>query len=293
MINNYNQELYISPFSNESFNQVIAKYLDFKYINCSKLINNQIYKITLFKKTDNTYQIGAVGYGCITPFPVTTDVFFSLINILESEYGLITKIILPPFLNLEVEYINCLAKKYDIKELETSVLDLNDYRERGEYAFKGKIRTAIRFAQKNNVKIKKCETQKQLDSFYQFYIQTMQRVNSQYLTPKEMMSDLIFDNDSTYMLLAYVENKIVAGSIFLQNTNHTFYWINASDIEYRNLCCNYYILQKAIELSSGRGNSYFNFGYSHTENILKSKLAWGCCLEKYYILERGKNDVNL
>jgi len=152
------------------------------------------------------------------------------------------------------------------------------------------VRTDIRYSIKHNVTVKECTSEEEIEEFYIFYKETMDRVGSTYYTPKELMKELILVKKAGYLLLAYLDNKIISGSIFIQNKNHVFYWINASEFEYRRLRGNYQILKTAIDKSVMEGKKYFNFGYSHNNNILKTKLGWGCELEKYFVLgikERG------
>lgn len=276
--------LYYSPFSCSEFCYSIDKYLNFDYIPCQVKFKDKEYTINLFKNDNNEYQIGVIGYGAIFPFPDTGEKFKELIDYIINNYGKLVKITLPPFLKVSNEFLEKLSSEYEITTLETAILDLDQYRHISDSMFKGSVRTDINYSINHNIIVKKCTLKEEIDEFYIFYKETMDRVGSTYYTPKEMMINLILEEKNAYLLLAKLKNKIVAGSIFLENKNHVFYWINASIYKYRHLRGNYLILKEAIDKSSLEGKKFFNFGYSHNENIRKTKLGWGCNLQRYFTL---------
>lgn len=278
--------IYCSPFSSEKFCNAIDKYLDFQYIPCTIDIKDKTYFINLFRNKDKKFQIGAVGYGGIFPFPDTREEFKNLITILNDRYGEIVKMVFSPFLNIDKEFFDEVSIGYNVSSLETAILDLEKYKELSDSMFKGSVRTDIRYSIKNNVVVKECTKESEIEEFYIFYKETMDRVGSTYYTPIEMMKELVLKDKTATLLLAYLNDKIISGSIFIKNKNHVFYWINASKFEYRTLRGNYQILKTAIDKSVEDERRYFNFGYSHNENILKTKLGWGCNLEKYFILTK-------
>ncbi|MBD7912894.1 GNAT family N-acetyltransferase [Clostridium cibarium] len=277
---------YFSPFSCEEFCKSIDKYLSFQYIPCKIELKAKEYFVNLFKNEDDYLQIGAVGYGGIFPFPHSDDDFKEIIDFINNEYGNISKMVLPPFVKVNNDFFNKVSDKYSISYLETAVLDLEKYKQLSDSMFKGSVRTDIRYSIKHNVTVRECTSEEDIEEFYIFYKETMDRVGSTYYTPKQMLKELIIDKKAACLLLACLDNKIISGSIFLQNKNHVFYWINASEYKYRSLRGNYLILKTAIDKAAEEKKKYFNFGYSHNDNILKTKLGWGCELQKYFVLNK-------
>lgn len=278
---------YFSPFNKPEFCEMEAKYLKSEFYPLL-IEREQIYKINLFKTLEKKLQIGLIGYGGIFPSPETETQLLEILHDVKTEYGEIDTIIMPPF--APIQLTDC--QGYNIENRFTAVLDLDEFRKKKISVFQGKVRTAIRSAAKKGVIVKRCCSEAELETFYDLYVETMKRVEANYLTAIEFMGEIIFDSKIGNLILAKYDNKIIAGSLFLESDKQTFYWINASSYEHRILNANYAILYYAICEAIEKGKRYFNFGYSHKESIQKSKMAWGCELVPYIVLkntERGGN----
>jgi hypothetical protein len=276
---------YYSPFHECSFCQLIDKYLDFKFIEYFVEYENITYEISVFQNKNGLYQIGAVGYGYVFPFPEEFRVFKYLLEQIRKTFGEVLKIILPPFINVNICNWPLSEMGFKINIKYTAILNLNKYKVAGDMSFKGRVRTDIRYSIKNGVYSREYETQNDLLIFYNIYLDTMKRLNASYYTPFKMIEDAITKSKIAKLYLAIYQDNIIAGSIFLQSAYQSFYWINASEYKYRNLRGNYNILQYVVNKNANHNIKTINFGYSHNQNILNTKLAWGCSLVEYYDIE--------
>jgi hypothetical protein len=83
------------------------------------------------------------------------------------------------------------------------------------------------------------------------------------------------------IILALLENKVIAGSAFLFYDNFIHYFQNAVDEGYKRTGANYLILQKEIQ---NKGDKIFDFGGTRRGSSLEVfKKAWGT--KEYPILE--------
>lgn len=272
---------YFSPFNKQEFCKIEAKYLKSEFYPLL-IERGGIFKITLFKTLEKKLQIGLIGYGGIFPSPENAKELLEILQAVKAEYGKIDTIIMPPFAPIQLS--DC--QGYDIEKRFTAVLDLDEYRKKKFSVFQSKVRTAIRSAAKKGVIVERCCSEADLVIFYGLYNETMRRVKANYLTAIEFIREIIFDSKIGSLILGKYDNRIIAGSLFLECNNQTFYWINASSYEHGILNANYIILSYAISHASEKGKRYFNFGYSHKESILKSKLAWGCEFVPYIVLNK-------
>ncbi|WP_427051720.1 peptidoglycan bridge formation glycyltransferase FemA/FemB family protein [Paenibacillus sp. TC-CSREp1] len=275
-----------TPFIEPGFAALVGQYLDFEYVPVEVCCKGQVYAISLYKNTKTqSYQIGAVGYGGIIPFPESLPDFLDIIDIISESYGMISQITLPP-MGEHILSWDMTRSGFDRQVMDTYILDFAEYREQKDMLFKGSVRTDIRFAEKAGVYVRLYDSEQELQQFYEIYKSTMERVQASYLTPYELLKELLHYSHEARLYIALTEqNRVIAGSVFLQNEDNLFYWINASHSEFRNLRGNYLILKQAID-DAYATKSYLNFGYSHNPNIAKSKLGWGCHIQKYIRLTK-------
>lgn len=271
-----------TAFNEKQFKTLISKYLDFTYIPTSIVWEDIDYDIDLFfNLKDNAYQIGAVGYGGIYPTPSSLEILKIIIEKLCKKF-LITKITLPPFFDCD---LTCLElPKYVKQKKLTSILILDEYRQMGQSIFKDSVRTDIRYADKNEIKVELFkDNNNDFEQFYQVYKETMQRVRASYQTPKKLILELL-DTHLCELYLAKYKGSVIGGSVILKSHNNIFYWINACDSAYFKLRPNYKIIYTIIK--SYMHYDFINWGYSHTESLRKFKQSWGSKEIQYYVFTR-------
>jgi len=121
-----------------------------------------------------------------------------------------------------------------------------------------KTRNLIRKAQKNNLIIS--ESKDLLKDFYNFYSRGMMKKN---LIPHSLQYFLaIFDlyGGQINFIGASVEEKLIAGIIFINHGDHTSYPFQASDSSYRHLAPNQLLVWEMMNRSFQNKSSYIDMG---------------------------------
>jgi len=279
-------EKYYCTFHEEYFIKTICKHLHFEFISCDVRVNGTVYWLPVFFNTElKKYQIGAVGYGGIFPFPKEFQLFSLILKEASDKLNVnFDKIILPPYFKYD-EFNAASLDDYGVSMLSTSVLDLAEYREKGWNIFKGSVRTNIRYAINHNVVVKEAASENEIEDFYSLYTESIKRINGSYLTPIALIKDLMIEKEKVKLYLAYNDKyEVIAGNVLLISNNNVFYWINATSYEHRFLKPNHLIINNFIE--KYKDYDYINFGYSHFASLKRFKETLNCKDEAYYILTK-------
>ena len=86
----------------------------------------------------------------------------------------------------------------------------------------------------------------------------------------------LFNNKSAEILLAYLGNKIAAGSVFLHYGGFVHYYLSATDNKYRDMAPNYLIIWEKIKSSLKDKFAIFDFGGTGKGSALEVfKKGWG------------------
>jgi len=135
-------------------------------------------------------------------------------------------------------------------------------------------RHEIKKAQSENLQIKKCETEKELSSFYNLYIKSAKR-HKILAYPFSFFEYFLRSSDSEIILVKH-NGKVIAGSVFLFYDQFIHYFLNASDEKFKDLGANYLILWNQIQNYSGRNHQVFDFGGTRLGSSLEIfKKGWG------------------
>jgi hypothetical protein len=73
------------------------------------------------------------------------------------------------------------------------------------------------------------------------------------------------ESDCGILMLAYHEDKVIAGVLFLEWQNKLYYKFNASDPDYTNYRPNDLIVWEAMNYGRDKGYEYLDFGISDWE----------------------------
>ncbi|MFH1820674.1 MAG: GNAT family N-acetyltransferase [Candidatus Nealsonbacteria bacterium] len=141
-------------------------------------------------------------------------------------------------------------------------------------SFKKTLKHSISQAEERDIRVRKCEDEKELDSFYSLYVVSAKM----HKIPPYPLSFFKFflQSDKSEIVLAEYKNKIVAGSVFLFYDKFIHYFINASDYNYRNLGANYLIIWRQIERFCQKDYKVFDFGGTRKNSSLEIfKRGWG------------------
>ncbi len=149
---------------------------------------------------------------------------------------------------------------------------LNDQLDQ-EKKYKKVIRNSINYAKRSGIEVKNISSS-QIKDFYSIYSDTMKRVGSEYMTPCKLFEKMS-EMTNVHFLGAYLDNKLLAGSIFMISGDFMFYWWNSSNEKGRDLCANYLLIDSAIKFARTKGVKYIDMASSNNDRIERGKLLWG------------------
>jgi hypothetical protein len=179
----------------------------------------------------------------------------------------------PRILNRESDTITYFIENLD-KLFEEKILN----------SFRKTLRHSIKNAQKQDLKIKKCSSPKELKQFYNLYAANLKKRKT-VPYPFSVIKFLYSSADSE-LLLAWYKGRIVAGSLFLHYDKFIHYFLSASDYKYRNLGANYLILWEKIRKSLDKDYKVFDLGAAPKGSSLEVfKRGWGG--KEYSIIQLG------
>ncbi|MBD3207834.1 MAG: peptidoglycan bridge formation glycyltransferase FemA/FemB family protein [Candidatus Nealsonbacteria bacterium] len=149
-------------------------------------------------------------------------------------------------------------------------------------SFRKTLRHSIETAQEANILVRKCENEKELRGFYELYLKTVKGHKS---IPYPFSFFKYFLNSSkSEIILAQDKERIIAGSVFLFYKPYIHYFINASDLDYRDQCPNHLILWTEIKKYLKGDYEIFDLGGTRRGSSLEIfKRGWGA--GKYPIFE--------
>jgi len=135
-------------------------------------------------------------------------------------------------------------------------------------------RNEIKRAEINTVLIEKCQSEKDLRTFYNLYIKSAKRHKN--LPYPFSFFEYFLNSEHSEIVLAKYEKRIIAGSIFLFYDKFIHYFLNASDERYKNLRPNHLILWNQMENYTGKNFQFFDLGGTRRGSTLEIfKRGWG------------------
>ena len=164
----------------------------------------------------------------------------------------------------------------------TAVIDLEKSEEDILSEMKPKWRYNIKLARKKWVEIKSVEkNKKNIKKYYELMLETTSRDNfsgnnlEYYITFLEKL-------ENSELLLAYKDEEVIAGWIFIfdENISIYYYWASTSKKEYRNLMAPYLLQWEAILISKERGSKIFDFLWISPPNSKNDSLSWVTSFKK-------------
>lgn len=125
-------------------------------------------------------------------------------------------------------------------------------------------------------------TADEVEQFYPLYVSTMQRVQSEYLTPIALFAYLA-QAENSLLLGAWLGEQLVAGSVYLCSPTSWFYWWNATSDRGRKTCANYLLTFHALQRAAENQVKFLDMATSHNERIERSKTRWGGVRQPIFI----------
>ena len=130
-------------------------------------------------------------------------------------------------------------------------------------------RNMIRKAEKIGVKIRVGSNEADYDSFQEMYKTTMSNLTADgyyYFDKKYFTNFRSLLSDRQVLLLAQLDDKIVAGALFMYDSYYAHYHLSARDNKYGNIPATNLLLHHAIRLAREKGCKKFHFGGGTTSD---------------------------
>jgi len=148
-----------------------------------------------------------------------------------------------------------------------AVINLDQTEEKILTWMKPKWRYNIKLAQKRWIVVKKVDKtdNKNIEAYYELMKETTVRDNFNGNTLKYYTDFLHYLEDSV-LLLAYKDDEVVAGGIFIfrKDVATYYYWASSSKKELRNLMGPYLLQWEAIKIWKEYGSKLYDFGWVAT-----------------------------
>ncbi len=177
------------------------------------------------------------------------------------------------------------VSKKEIQPRKTVIIDMNQTEEELLNMMHHKTRYNIKVAEKYGVKIKPSHD---ADFFWMLLKKTSRR--DQFYTHEEKYYKKLLDSFTlegeieTNLMLAWFENKPVAGAIILNDGRNAYYLHGASDYDYRKYMAPYMLHWDIIKSLKSKGLKSYDWWGIDTQNwpgVSRFKLGWGGRIVEY------------
>jgi len=164
----------------------------------------------------------------------------------------------------------------------TAVIDLEKSEDEILSDMKPKWRYNIKLARKKWVEVKSVEkTRENIQKYYELMLETTSRDNfsgnnlEYYITFLEKL-------ENSELLLAYKDEEVIAGWIFVfdKEVSIYYYWASTSKKEYRNLMAPYLLQWEAILIAKSKNSKIFDFLWVANPNSKNDSLEWVTSFKK-------------
>lgn len=158
----------------------------------------------------------------------------------------------------------------------TVIIDLNKSEEDILSEMKPKWRYNIKLATKKWIECKIVEkTKENISVFYNLVLETTKRDSFSWNT-LEYYKIFLEKLDSSSLIFAYKDNKVIASGIFIfeKELSIYYYWASSSEAEYRNLMAPYLLQWTAIKEAKAKGSQIYDFLWIATPWDDNSSLKW-------------------
>ena len=159
--------------------------------------------------------------------------------------------------------------------------------------FSSKNRNMIRKAEKESVTIIESDD---YETFRKLYDGTMTNLNAEnyYFFPQSYYDEYKASfKDNSVLYFAMLDDKVIAGSMFMFSDDYAHYHLSARDREYSRYAANNFILWYGIQKAKERGCKWFHFGGGTTgddnDSLLKFKKEFSKTLCEFWIGKKVHN----
>lgn len=274
---------YATPFHNMSFLKIISKIrndLDL-YFYIIKQDNRIIAIMPYFRNSYLPFTMNSLPYGCYGGFIYEENNKLTLLKYLKKNrfFKLLTTITSYQDDLYDTTYL--IAKELSTWIIETTITY------DGFFAnLHSKTRNQIRKTYKNNIKIQDIKTADELQKVLEIYSGLIKKHSISNPYPNELFYQLFKESqekDNIIFKIAQKDDIILAYSIFLKNEDQIFYWLNASNNEYRKFNGTNAILNNIVEYAYDNNIHVVNLGAVPLGNdgLHHFKTRWSAIEKKY------------
>lgn len=181
-----------------------------------------------------------------------------------------------------------------VKSVSTHILCLTEtWDEMFEVKFSSRIRNQVRRAKKEGLEVRTGVSAEDIDNFYDLYkISTKKWGYKEPPYTKHFFSSIINCRLDFFKLLLVVDKgSIIAGGIFIEDSDSVLYWFSAMDESVEKKFPMYLLLSYAINEAITKRKKYFNMGASgENEGVRRFKELWGATpiIYNQYIFKRDR-----
>jgi len=164
----------------------------------------------------------------------------------------------------------------------TAVIGLEKTEEEILALMKPKWRYNIKLAAKKWVEIKSVEkTEKNIKLYYELMLETTSRDNFSGNSLNYYIN-FLENIKNSQLLLAFKDNVVIAGGIFVfdEKVSIYYYWASTSKKEYRNLMAPYLLQWEAIKIAQNKKSKLFDFLGVSSPNSKNDSLSWVTSFKK-------------
>ena len=178
---------------------------------------------------------------------------------------------------------------FKLIEKHTHVLNLCRSEDEIWNQMEGKCRTHIRKAIKSGVSIEMANSRSCLDAYYEMLRQLYAKQGMTNVNGSDFYLKLwdLFSPDKLFLILARIDNELIAGAIIVCDHNRWYYLNGASRSDYNHLSPSNLLQWEAIRMARSRGGLQYDFVGSDIERLAKFKKTFGGDLVTYSCLEHA------
>jgi CelD/BcsL family acetyltransferase involved in cellulose biosynthesis len=168
---------------------------------------------------------------------------------------------------------------YQVNRGVRHVVPLQTSSDRAFAALGSKVRSSIKKAQREGVRIRIGQSFDELAPFYALHVATRRRLGVP-VQPKRFMENLfrqMVTGGLGFVILAHKDDRLIAAALFLAWNGNLIYKYAASDPRYWSLCPNNLVLWTAIDWGYRNGYRALDLGRTDTEHkgLREFKSRWG------------------
>ena len=173
------------------------------------------------------------------------------------------------------------------ERVSTQVLPLKSEYDHVFADYSATIRNHIRKAYRRGIRVREATSAGDIRAYHAVHLRLAeQKAGYRFTYPIELFFALTGIHGAARLLIAEVDEQVVAGGLFFRDGNSVMYWHGASDRAYSHLYPSCAVLDRAICWACEVGAAFFNFGGSAgIDSLERFKSTWGARRELNWTFE--------